>query len=121
MRIAFTVAAIAALAFGPADAKNFSLCYTEPGTNKAFCIDEGDVTVNGDTRSSALWTGGPKGVERTPYRVVSNCAKGVSTLQDSKGVNFAGGTSGSTPAVRDLSSMLCGAKPTRKDATLRQF
>jgi hypothetical protein len=36
-------------------------------------------------------------------------------------VNFAGGMNAQTPAIRDLSSMLCGAKPTRKDPSLRQF
>jgi hypothetical protein len=115
------IVAITIAAANSTTAKSFSLCYSEPGTNKAFCIDEADVTVNGDTRSSALWTGGPKGVDKTPYRIVTNCKKEISTLQDSKGVNFAGGVNGQTPAIRDLSSMLCGAKPTRKDPSLRQF
>jgi hypothetical protein len=118
---ALIIVAMTIAAASSAIAKSFSLCYSEPGTNAAFCIDEADVTANGDTRSSALWTGGPKGVEKTPYRVVTNCKKEISTLQDSKGVNFAGGMNAQTPAIRDLSSMLCGAKPTRKDPSLRQF
>lgn len=117
-------ALLLALAVGvaiTAHGKQFSLCYTEPGTNKAMCIDEADVRVNGDTRASPLWTGGPKGVEKTPYIVVTNCVKNVSTLQDKLGVNFAGGTNSQTPAIRDLSAMLCGAKPTKKDPSLKQF
>jgi hypothetical protein len=52
---------------------------------------------------------------------VTNCARGVSTLQDEDGVNFAGGFSSSTKAARALSRWTCEAKKPRKDPKLRQF
>lgn len=104
-----------------ADARTFAYCHTDDGTNKVTCIDEAAVAVNGDLRSSPIYSGGPKGVSKTPYFIVTDCAKGISTLQDARGVNFAGGTNTQTPAMRTLSDALCSVRPARKDSKLRQF
>jgi hypothetical protein len=104
-----------------ASAKGNLACFEEPGTRATTCIDENAVVVNGDTRSSPIYSGGPKGVRKTPYMFVTNCARGVSTLQDEDGVNFAGGFSSSTKAARALSRWTCEAKKPRKDPKLRQF
>jgi hypothetical protein len=96
-------------------------CYEEPGTRKHMCIDEKAVTANGDVRAAALYSGGPNAIDKTPYTVVVNCAKNVATLQDSSGVNFAGGMSSSSPAIRELASMICSASNPKKSAKLQQF
>ena len=105
----------------PASAKEKLACFEEPGTRATTCIDENAVTMNGDTRASPVYTGGPKGVRKTSYLFVTNCAKGVTTLQDRDGVNFAGGFSSSTKAARALSQWACEVKKPRKDTKLRQF
>lgn len=96
-------------------------CYEEKGTMSTTCIEPGAVRMNGDIRSSPLYMGGPKGVNATSFMLITNCAKGVTTLQDRQGKNFAGGGSNDTPAVRTLSSSVCAVKKPRTDTSLRQF
>jgi hypothetical protein len=96
-------------------------CYEERGTRKHFCINEKAVTSNGDTRASPVYSGGPNGVTNTGYILVTNCAKNISTLQDRQGVNFSGGLSSSTPALRSLSEWVCDVEKPRKNPKLRQF
>lgn len=114
-------AAVAAIQPFAVYAKNSLACYEEPGTRKEMCIDEAAVRVNGDTRASPLYTGGPNGVRRTSYTVVVNCAKGIMTLQDRDGVNFGGNYSSATPASRSLAQWTCAVSTPRKDGKLRQF
>lgn len=122
MRIAGAAILVAAIVTAPAvAAKTFRHCYTEEGTNKATCIDEDAIAVNGDIRSAPVWQGGPKGVTKTPYFLVSDCKKRISTLQDRQGVNFAGGRNNTTPAIESLSGSLCTLTPARKDPSLKQF
>lgn len=97
-------------------------CYEEPGTMKRTCFDPKAVRVNGETRAARLYQGGPVGGAReTPYTFVTNCAKGVSTLQDRDGVNFAGALSSATDASRSLSQWVCDVPNPKKDPKLRQF
>jgi len=96
-------------------------CYEEPGTRKTTCINESAVIANGDTRASPVYSGGPNGVRKTPYTFVTNCAKGISTLQDSDGVNFAGNFSSATPASRSLSRWVCDVKKPKQNPKLKQF
>ena len=96
-------------------------CFEEQGTMNTMCIQPSAVRANGDVRSSPLFAGGPKGVERTSFTLVTNCAKGISTLQDRQGKNFAGGYNSDTQAIRSLSSWLCAVSKPQKDTTLRQF
>jgi len=96
-------------------------CYEEPGTMKQMCIAPSQVRVNGSVRSSPLYLGGPGGVNKTPYFVVSDCKKSVSTLQDAQGVNFAGGMSSQTKAMGSLSQWICNVPKPRQDSKLRQF
>lgn len=97
------------------------LCYEEPGTLKNFCIGEDEIRANGSVRMSPLYQGGSKSVDKTPYFLLTDCAKSISTLQDAKGVNFAGGTGNETPAIRSLSKWLCEAKKVRNDPKVRQL
>ena len=96
-------------------------CYEEPGTRKTTCIEEGAVRVNGSVRSSPIYSGGPNNVRKTPYLLVTDCVKGVSTLQDKDGVNFAGDFSSATPASRALAKWICEVKNPKKNPKLKQF
>lgn len=115
----FALFAIAALS--PAVGAATLACYEEPGSRKTTCIDESAVTVNGDIRSSPLFSGGPKGVTKTSAIVLVDCKRNVMTMQDRAGVNFAGGPTTATAASRALSSWVCQAPKPRKDPKLRQF
>lgn len=85
------------------------------------CIQPSAVRENGELRSSPIFMGGPKGVKATSFTLVTNCAKGISTLQDRQGKNFAGGQNSDTQAIRSLSQWICAAKKPKKDPALRQF
>ncbi len=111
---------LAVFAFGTASAANVT-CYEEPGSRKMTCIDEAAVDANGSIRSSPLYTGGPNGVKKTPYRMLVDCDRKVTTLQDSAGVNFAGASSGAAPASESLSSTMCAVAKPKKNPKLRQF
>lgn len=105
----------------PCLAANKLACYEEPGTRKTMCFDEARLTSNGSVRAAPLYMGGPKGVEKTSFTIITDCAKGISTLQDQKGINFAGGASNQTRAMRSLSTWMCEAKSPKADPKLRQF
>ena len=94
-------------------------CYEEVGTRKHLCIDERAVTANGDTRASPLYSGGPKGQQKTSDFFVTNCVKKISTLQDRYGVNVAGAFSTSSPAEKSLSQWTCDVAKPRNDLTLK--
>lgn len=96
-------------------------CYEEPGTRKTTCISESEARANGSTRSSPVYTGGPNGVKKTSFLLIADCAKGVSTLQDKQGVNFAGGFSNTTKTSRALTQWLCEIPKVKQDSRLRQF
>lgn len=121
MRTSRLIAVLAIAFTASATARTFTHCYTEPATNKATCIDDAAVVANGDIRAAPIWQGGPKGVSKTPYFLVSDCKKRISTLQDKQGVNFAGGRNNTTPAIESLAGSLCTITPSRKDPALRQF
>lgn len=112
---------LAAVAVAASAAAGTLTCYEEPGTRATTCIDQAAVTANGDTRASPVYLGGPNGVRKTSVAFVTNCAKGVSTLQDEDGVNFAGDFSSATAASRSLSKWVCEVRNPRKDSKLRQF
>jgi len=114
--------ALAWILAGPCLAAGIPLeCFEAPGTMKTMCIAPSQVRENGSVRSSPLYMGGPGGVTKTPYFVVSDCKKSVSTLQDAQGVNFAGGISSQTQAMGSLSQWICNAPKARQDPKLRQF
>jgi hypothetical protein len=97
------------------------LCHEADGTLQQTCVDVANVTENGSLRAAPVYIGGPKSVDKTNFVMVADCAKQIATMQDSKGVNFAGGMSSQTAASRALTAKLCAAKPARKDSALRQF
>lgn len=96
-------------------------CYEEPGSRKTTCINTREARANGTTRASPIYSGGPNGVKKTSFMLVADCAKGVSTLQDKQGVNFAGGSSNTTKASRSLTAWLCEIPKVKTDPSLRQF
>jgi hypothetical protein len=120
-RIARLVLCAPLLLAGAAQGKSTLECYINPATRAATCIDPAKATVNGDLRASPLFTGGPNQVDATPYYIVVNCKKDIVTLQDRKGVNFAGDKAGATDAVRSLSKWLCEVPKPRQDKKLQQF
>jgi len=86
-------------------------CYQDPRTDAVQCIDDKSVVEKDGIRSAALWTGGPKNIEKTSYTVHVNCGTNVIHLKDRQGVSFAGGSGSETPASRSLRDMICGATP----------
>jgi hypothetical protein len=112
---------LCAVAFDAGAAAGKLSCYEEPATRKRSCIDANAVTVNGDTRAALVYSGGPNGVRATSVTFVTNCAKGITTLQDRDGVNFAGALSSATEASESLSHWMCAVKNPKKNAKLRQF
>ena len=96
-------------------------CFEEEGTMNTICIQPTAARANGDIRSSPLFMGGPKSVKASSFVMITNCAKGVTTLQDHDGKNFAGGKNSETKALRSLSTWLCAVKKPKNDPTLRQF
>ncbi len=96
-------------------------CAEEPGTRKYMCVDLKRVSANGDIRASTLYSGGPKGVDVTPYTVVVNCARRVMTLQDRQGVNFGGNISSATELSKGLTRIMCEVPKPRKDPRIQQF
>jgi hypothetical protein len=118
--VKFSVVAALAVFSGSALAADIS-CAEEPGTRKYMCVNLKKVSANGDVRASTLYTGGPKGVEATPYTVVVNCSRGVMTLQDKLGVNFGGNVSGATELSRGLTGIMCAVPKPKKDPKLQQF
>jgi hypothetical protein len=96
-------------------------CYEEPGTMTTTCIQPSSVRMNGDLRASPVFIGGPKSVEPTSFKLVTDCAKNISTLQDRQGKNFGGGRNTDTRALQSLATWLCAVPKPRKDASIRQF
>lgn len=114
------IAALLVAASSQAAASSLS-CYVEDSTRKHTCFDEKKVSRNGNIRSARLYTGGPAGVDATPYTIVVDCARGITTLQDKHGVNFAGALSGETKATRSLSRWVCETEKTEHNKLLKQF
>lgn len=121
MTKAWTVLLLITVAIFPAEATGGLECYEAPGTLNYTCIDPAAVRVNGEVRSSPLYMGGPKDVRKTSNSIVTNCARGVSTLQDRNGSNFGGEYNSATPALKALSSWLCAIPNPKPDKSLRQF
>jgi hypothetical protein len=117
LAIAFGISIDCGLAF----AANELQCFETPGTMQNICVEPGAVRVNGDVRSSPIYSGGPKTVKATSFVLVTNCKSNVSTLQDRDGSNFAGGRSGDTPALRSLAVSVCSVAKPKFDKALRQF
>ncbi|MGA8048902.1 MAG: hypothetical protein WCA09_01860 [Burkholderiales bacterium] len=105
-----------------ASAKPMLACYQDRWTHATTCIDENAVTANGNTRAAPLYKGGSSnGIQQSPYLLVTNCAKGVSTLQASDGAKVAEDLVSSTPAVRLLAQWMCEVKTPTIDFTLRPY
>ena len=113
-------AALAAGLAGIASAAQLS-CYEDPATNKNTCYDPSKVRQNGDLRAVTIYSGGPAGVRQTPFTMVVDCAKRITTLQDRQGVNFAGAQSDASKPNRALAGWICEEPKTRPDKSLRQF
>jgi len=64
-------------------------CREETNTRKHFCYLPSELRENADLRSFPLFTGGPKGAERTGYLAVVNCKARYLEMRDRQGVVFA--------------------------------
>ena len=97
-------------------------CFADEGTNKRYCTETNGIRQNGEVRGSKLYMGGPKNINATPYWLLVNCRRMVSTIQDNDGINFGGGTLDSVPKyTRHLMRDMCEAKKTKTDKSLKQF
>jgi hypothetical protein len=111
----------ALVALAPAAQAATATCYTDDATNQHLCYQPSKVKVNGTVRAAPLIMGGPKGIRETSFTIVTDCAKGITTLQDRQGVNFAGGWSDDTAANSALAKWICEEPKPRQDKKLRQF
>lgn len=84
-------------------------CYVDRRTDAHQCVAPSEIRESEGIRSAPLFTGGPKGVDRTGYTIHTNCSTGVTHLKDRKGVSFAGGDGTETRAVRQLRAIMCEA------------
>lgn len=64
-------------------------CREDLNTKATVCYERKTVRANGELRSFTMATGGPKGVEKSPYLGVVNCRAKYLELRDRKGVVFA--------------------------------
>lgn len=87
------------------------MCYEDPTTSAQQCIDSTQVYEENGIRSTSLYSGGPKSVQKTAFTIHVNCATQVTHLKDRQGVSFAGGDGNETAAVRSLRTWVCEAKP----------
>lgn len=98
------------------------ICGQESGTNKVFCVDPKALVKNGDLRGSALYSGGPKNIQKTNMTIIVNCQSQVTVLQDASGVNVGGGRFGHQTAHMDsLFTQICAQDPKKIDKNIRQF
>lgn len=120
---AYLSISVAALMLSPMPAcpANTIQCYEAPGTLNYLCIDAAAVRANGELRMSPIYSGGPRGITKAPYFIVTHCARGISTLQDKNGSNFGGGYNSQTPAIQSLSTWLCAVPSPKQDKSIRQF
>lgn len=112
----FIVMTIAALSAGSAAAAKLS-CRADRNTNEHICYLPGELRAHGDLRSFPLFTGGPKGADRSGYTAVVNCKAGYLEMRDRRGVVFAR----SVPEkrhVRDLRDDVCAEARVKPDPTL---
>lgn len=85
-------------------------CAEDPTTNGYFCFNEKELRFENGIRTAPLYTGGPKGVTKSPYFIAANCESGVLHLKDRQGVSFGGAGPGEgTPQSRQLRQYVCGA------------
>lgn len=104
-----------------AQAKSTLACYEAPGGREMTCIDAAAVTINGNVRAAPMYSGGPKGVTKASSIMLVDCDRQVMTLQDRRGVNFAGGDVASSRVSRALGAWICAAPTPKRDPKLRQF
>jgi hypothetical protein len=114
--ISATFAAIAALASVQAQAIQLS-CRADDDTHETVCYYPKDIKSNGDLRSFALYTGGPKGVTKNVNLAIVNCKVGYLELRDRKGVVFARNQPSKLYVVR-LRDDVCKESKIKIDPTL---
>lgn len=86
-------------------------CYENPATNAMQCVAPSQVREKNGIRFAPLYSGGPNRIKETGFTIHVNCTTGVAHLKDRDGVSFAGGSGNETPAIRQLRSIVCAAKP----------
>lgn len=96
-------------------------CYEQPGTLLNTCIAPSLTTSSGDLRSSPVYMGGPKSINRAAFSAIADCKKKALVLQNPDGQNFSGGAASSTPASSVLFKALCEVKNPKADKTIRMF
>lgn len=90
-------------------------CAVNPRTDAHTCVDVRQLQEKDGLRSAPMFSGGPNGVRRTGFSVVTNCKTGVTHLKDRDGVSFAGGYGNETSVLRTLRGVMCEAPvPARK-------
>ena len=113
-RVIFLAAVLATT--GSAQAGQLS-CREDRNTKANVCYERKTVKVNGDLRSFTMATGGPKGVDKSPYLGVVNCRAKYLELRDKRGVVFARNFP-EKAHVRYLIKDVCDEEKVRPDKTL---
>ena len=92
-------------------------CRQDPDTKAAICYEPKTLKGNGDLRSFTMATGGPKGVEKSPYLGVVNCRVKYLEMRDKLGVVFARQVP-QKRHVRDFVYDVCNEHKPRLDRSL---
>ena len=73
-------------------------------------LNQKEVRLESGIRTASLYTGGPKGVTKSPYFVAANCDTGVMHLKNIQGLSFGGAGRGEgTTQSRQLRKYVCEA------------
>lgn len=92
-------------------------CREDPDTKATVCYERKTVRSNGELRSFTMATGGPKGVDKSPYLGVVNCRVKYLELRDKKGV-VASRDVPKKAHLRYLVSDICEEPKPKPDRTL---
>lgn len=92
-------------------------CREEANTRKHFCYLPSELRENVDLRSFPLFTGGPKGAERTGHLAVVNCKVRYLEMRDRQGVVFARQLP-RKQHIRALVNDVCAEEKVKRDKSL---
>ena len=115
---AFFVLAACLFSFSALAAAPKLACSEDENTFAMYCYDTKTIKVNGDLRSSQMFTGVPKSLSDSGFLSVVNCKLGYLEMRDRKGVAF----SRAVPEKKHIKNyvrFICDDTSAKLDKTLR--
>lgn len=116
LQIALFVLAFNSSVAEAADDKKLS-CRMNKDNNVTICYRPNEVRANGEIRSFMLYTGGPKGVEKTGQTAMFYCKQGFFEMQDKNGVVITR-TQPSKLYIIQMREDICSEQNVKLDKTL---